>query len=63
MSAPDTNLDRQARQHRFPLWGIIAALVFGAAMGAAITFTATDASGPSGADMQIDGRTGEVEAN
>lgn len=30
MSAPDTNLKKQKRRHRGPLWGIIAALVLAA---------------------------------
>lgn len=32
MSAPDTNLDRQKKQHKPSLWGIGAAGVFGVAM-------------------------------
>ena len=61
MSAPDTNIERQASNHRFPIWGIMVAVAFGAAMGAAITFAATNADGPVGADTQIDGRTGAAE--
>lgn len=26
MSAPDTNLDRQAKRHKGPLWGILTAV-------------------------------------
>jgi hypothetical protein len=28
MSPPDTNLDKQRRRHRGPIWGITAGLVF-----------------------------------
>lgn len=62
MSAPTTNIDRQASRHRAPIWGTMAALIFGALMGALITFTATNADNPSGADEQIDGRTGAAVA-
>ncbi|WP_407492584.1 hypothetical protein [Pseudooceanicola sp. MF1-13] len=58
MSAPTTNVERQAEKHRFPIWGILAAVAFGAAMGAAITFTATNDDGPEGAATQVDTRTG-----
>jgi hypothetical protein len=61
MSAPTTNVERQATRHRGPIWGILAALLFGGIMGAAITIAATDGSAPSGSDVQIDGRTGAVE--
>lgn len=60
MSAPTTNIEQQASKHRFPIGGIIAAVAFGAAMGAAITFVATDDAGPQGSGEQIDGRTGAV---
>ena len=32
MSAPDTNLDRQKKQHKPSLWGIGAAGIFGVAL-------------------------------
>jgi len=60
MSAPTTNVERQATNHRAPIWGILAALAFGGVMGAAITFAATNGDDPEGAAMQVDGRTGEV---
>lgn len=60
MSAPTTNIERQASNHRAPIWGILAALAFGGLMGAAITFAATSGDDPEGSDAQIDGRTGEV---
>lgn len=58
MSAPTTNVERQATKHRAPIWGILAALAFGGIMGVAITVAATDGDDPSGANTQIDGRTG-----
>ncbi|MGC0222546.1 hypothetical protein [Pseudooceanicola nitratireducens] len=60
MSAPTTNIERQAGNRRAPIWGILAALVFGGLMGAAITFSATNTDDPEGANAQIDGRTGTV---
>lgn len=62
MSAPTTNIDTQVSRHRTPIWGIIAAIAFGAAMGAAIMYTATDTDNPETAAVQIDGRTGDVVA-
>lgn len=62
MSAPTTNVERQASNHRAPIWGILAAMLFGGLMGAAITWTATDEPAPAGADVQIDGRTGDAVA-
>lgn len=59
MSAPDTNIDKQASRHRAPIWGILAALAVGAVMGVAITLTATSGDNPEGADIQVDSRTGE----
>lgn len=63
MSAPTTNVERQAKNHRTPIWGILAAVAFGGLMGAAITWTATSGDAPEGAPQQIDGRTGEVVAD
>ncbi|MGR3551176.1 hypothetical protein [Pseudooceanicola sp.] len=60
MSAPTTNVDRQAKRHRGPIWGILIALAFGGVMGAAITLTATGGDNPDGANTQIDGRTGDT---
>lgn len=40
MSAPETNVEKQAKRHRGPLVGIILALVV--AVGAAIFFTGAD---------------------
>ncbi|EAQ01040.1 hypothetical protein OB2597_00025 [Pseudooceanicola batsensis HTCC2597] len=59
MSAPTTNVERQAARHRAPIWGMLIALIFGGIMGAAITLTATSGDDPEGADTMIDGRTGE----
>ncbi|WP_163846194.1 hypothetical protein [Pseudooceanicola aestuarii] len=40
MSAPDTNVDRQARRHGGPVWGILLSVAVGLLIGVAITFTA-----------------------
>lgn len=63
MSAPTTNVENQVRNHRSPVWGILAAVAFGLVMGAGITYTATSGDAPDGAAVQIDGRTGEVVEN
>lgn len=60
MSAPTTNVENQAAKHRTPIWGILAAVAFGALMGAAITWTATNTDAPTGAEVQVDGRTGDL---
>lgn len=65
MSAPDTNVERQAKRHRAPIWGILIALVFGIFVGALLSTGTAFFRGqdPDGANVQIDGRTGEVEQN
>ncbi|WP_136634924.1 hypothetical protein [Pseudooceanicola onchidii] len=60
MSAPTTNIEKQAHRHSTPIWGILAAVIFGGLMGAAITWTATSGDAPEGAAAQVDGRTGDV---
>ena len=42
MSAPDTNLDRQKRRHRFALIAIAAALLFGLIVFLGVTDDAVD---------------------
>ena len=60
MSSPQTNLEKQKRRHIGPIVGISAALAFAAVMFFAWTFwSAQEATPPEGADVQIDGRTGE----
>jgi hypothetical protein len=60
MSAPTTNVERQASNHRFPIWGIAAAVLFGALMGAAITWTAMGDVNESNAERRIDAGTGQL---
>lgn len=63
MSAPNTNLERQKRNHKGPIGGITLALVAVAILFAIYfiwNFAASD--GVEGSDAVIDSRTGEVEA-
>jgi hypothetical protein len=60
MGAPDTNLERQKRRHRWPLIGIGVAVAFGVGMMLFWLFgTVSDATPPEGAETQIDGTTGD----
>ena len=63
MSAPDTNVKKQEKEHKGPLMGMGAAIIWAvvllAALMAWIVFNGND---PEGAETQIDGRTGQVEA-
>lgn len=45
MSAPDTNIERQAQRHWAPIFGICAALVIGVVLGLGIAYV-TDLNGP-----------------
>lgn len=45
MSAPDTNVERQTRNHWPPILGIAVALILGAAIGLLIAYVA-DVNGP-----------------
>lgn len=62
MSAPDTNLEEQEREHRGPLLGMAAAVIFafilGGLLGAWLFAMGND---PGSAEERIDGRTGAVE--
>ncbi|MGR3320641.1 MAG: hypothetical protein ACU0DK_01775 [Pseudooceanicola sp.] len=60
MSAPDTNLDKQARRHGVPIWGIVVAVVFGIFIGGLLSTGTAFFMGddPGSAQTQIDGRTG-----
>lgn len=63
MSAPDTNIDKQKKRHKPSLFGIGGAAVFGVVLLIAfITWTTMQGQEPQGADVQVDGRTGELEA-
>ena len=61
MSAPETNVEKQADKHRTPLFGMAAVVTFALLLLFALYFWVTyEAEGPDGAAEQIDGRTGEV---
>lgn len=63
MSAPDTNVEKQAKRHKPSLVGIGAAVIFALVLlFALITFVVGTGNTPEGADVQIDGRTGEEVA-
>ena len=60
MSAPQTNIEKQKKFHRTPLFGILAVVVVALLLFFALgTFVAEDGGTPEGAAVQIDGRTGE----
>lgn len=62
MSAPNTDLDRQERNHKGPLTGIrIALLAVGALFIAFFIWNFAANDGIEGPEQVIDGRTGEVE--
>lgn len=64
MSAPDTNVKKQERRHKVPLWGMSIGLAFAAVL-LILYFVYLFAAGqePGEADVQIDGRTGEPVVN
>lgn len=63
MSSPNTNLDKQTRRHSGPLIGMAVAVAVVVVLGVVFLFSgAEEASPPQGADVQIDGRTGEPTA-
>ena len=64
MSAPDTNVERQATRHKPAMLAIVASILFAGILFAIFTgYVATDATTPVGADQQVDGRTGAVVEN
>lgn len=64
MSAPNTNINKQADRHRGPLTGMMFAVVFALVLlGAFLMWTRGEGNDPAGAQAQVDGRTGEVEAS
>ena len=63
MSAPTTNIDRQVSNHRTPIWGILAAVIFGGIMGAAITWTATNNDEVEPTNVQIESTAGGLSGD
>ena len=60
MSAPQTNVEKQAKQHKGPMVGISLALVFAAVLLFLFMAFVVDRGGePEGAETQIDARTGD----
>ena len=60
MSAPQTNVEKQARRHRGPIVGITAGLIFATILLVGFLLVVVDRGGePEGAETQIDSRTGE----
>ena len=60
MSPPDTNLEKQRRRHWGPLLGIGLVALFGIALILFwITGLVEEGGEPQGAEVQIDGRTGD----
>lgn len=63
MSAPDTDTEKQARQHRGPLTGMFMAVIFaGLLLVGLVVYLFARGGTPEGAAVQVDGRTGEAEA-
>jgi hypothetical protein len=62
MSAPDGDLERQAKHHRGPLRGLLAVVLFALTMLAILGFWAFGRGGdPQGAAAQVQEGTGEAE--
>lgn len=60
MSAPQTDPEKQARRHKPSLLGIAIAVIFGVALITFLTVKVADrGETPDGAEVQIDGATGD----
>ncbi len=60
MSQPETNLKKQTRRHRGPLLGMALGGIFVVGLLVWYLFSlAAEGQQPAGADVQIDGRSGE----
>jgi len=60
MSAPETNVERQKKQHRPALMGIRGAVLFALVLLLGlIGWVASKGQEPVDADVKIDGRTGD----
>lgn len=61
MSAPDTNTKTEEMRHKPSLLGIKSVLIFATVLLVGwLAWTVATADGPDGAEVQIDGRTGEA---
>lgn len=61
MSAPNTDLEKQAKRHRGPLRGMFAVVLFALVLLALLAFWAFGRGGdPEGAEVQIEATTGDV---
>lgn len=61
MSAPDTNVEKQADKHKGPLRGIAFAMMWGLGLLVLlVVFLFLSGDDPVGADEQVDSRSGAV---
>lgn len=61
MSAPDTDIEKQEKRHKPSLVGMGAAVAFAGVLLAIFLMWTVDRGGvPKGADVQVDGRTGDL---
>ncbi len=64
MSAPDTNVEKQAKRHRPALFGLIGAVGLAAILFLVfLAWISLSGDAPEGADVQINGITGEAEVS
>ena len=62
MSAPHTDVEKQKKEHRGPLLGIRAVVLWSVALLVLlILYVFLTGNGPEGSEQVVDGRTGEVE--
>ncbi|ALG89857.1 MULTISPECIES: hypothetical protein [Actibacterium] len=60
MSAPQTDVETQKKRHRIALWGSVLTALFGFVLIMWwVIEEAASVDSPEGADVRIDGRTGE----
>ena len=63
MSAPQTNIDKQARRHRGPLTGMFAVVLFALILLGALALWAFRGGAPEGAATQVQSGLGTVETD
>ena len=62
MSAPHTDVEKQKKEHRAPLLGIRAVVLWSVVLLILLVlFIFLTGNDPSGSEQVVDGRTGEVE--